>query len=171
MNIKLMLLILFVKSISGFSQDSFTLAIHQDTRFLYSGDIRGNHKGTLDILIKAEIPIIKLKKSYFVVFPSFEYAALHSSEMSRYSVGVGYIQKEIYFKNLNLGIFTDLGRIYRENKSSRSYGLNFEVSYRLTKRLSASIVHQILERTDLKLLYNDGRYTRNSSFIGFKVHF
>jgi len=152
------------------SDNSFDITIHHDTKFLFTGDERGNHVGTFDLALKIEIPFIKFAKSYISIFPSYEYADLHGGVFRRYAVGVGYIHKGVYFKNLNLGVFPDFGRIYRQNKLTPSFGLGIEVSYRLTKRFSLSYLHQILERTDLKLLYNDDSYVRNSSFMGFKIH-
>ena len=55
-------------------------------------------------------------------------------------------------------------------KKSPSFGLGVEVSYRLTKRFSLSYVHQMMERTDLKLMYNEDSFVRNSSLMGFKIH-
>lgn len=150
--------------------DSFEISIHQDTKFVFTGDDLGNHAGTIDIIIKVEIPLIKFSRSHVLIFPSYEYAGLHGGAYRRYSVGVGYVYKDIYFKNLNAGIFPDIGRIFRFNKIVPSFGLGLEVSYRLTKRFSLSYLHQILERTDLKLMYNEEDFIRHSSFIGFKIH-
>ena len=171
-------LLFIFKSISVFSQDSFALTIHQDTRFLFVGDDRGNHVGTLNILVKFEIPIIKFPKSYIHFFPSFEYADLHQgssnshgSNLRRYAAGLGFIRKDLFFKKLNVGISPNIGYILRENKGASSLGLNAEISYRLTKRFSLSYIHQILERSDLTFLYNDTSNIKNSALLGFKVHF
>jgi hypothetical protein len=39
--------------------NSFDVTVHQDTRFILIGDDRGNETGTIDIILKVEIPIFK----------------------------------------------------------------------------------------------------------------
>ena len=75
-----------------FSQDSFNVSIHHDTKLLLFGDDRGNHAGTINLLAKVEIPIVKFSNSYVIAYPAFEYAALHYTPLKRYFVGVGYVQ-------------------------------------------------------------------------------
>ena len=173
------LIVLFIfKSISVFSQDTFDLTVHHDTRFLFVGDDRGNHSGTLNIIVNLEIPIIKLPTSYIHFFPSLEYAELHMGTTNshrsiyrRYAIGAGFVRKDLFIKKLNVGISPHIGYILRENKGASSLGLNTEISYRLTKRFSLSYIHQILERSDLTFLYNDTSNIKNSALLGFKLHF
>ena len=174
---KIILLLLLSVNSFIFSQNSFDLTVHHDTRFLFMGDDRGNHVGTVNIVVKLEIPIIKFAKSYIHFFPSLEYADLHngpnldSSTYLRYAVGVGFIRNDLFLKKLNVGISPNIGYIIRENKGASSFGLSAEISYRLTKRFSLSYIHQILERSDITFLYNDTSNIRNSALLGFKVHF
>ena len=167
----LLVFLLFCKSTLSYSQKHFDLTVHQDTKFIFVGDKRGNNVGTVDILLKIEVPVIKFPKSYITVFPSYEYANLNGGTFKRYSVGAGYIFKGVYFKNINIGLFSDFGFITRNSKSGSSFGFNTEISYKLTRRVSLSYVHQITERSDLKFLYNDDSYIKPSSLMGFKVHF
>ena len=169
---KFILLITFILfGIQAYGQDSFNITVHHDTRFIFVGDDRGNHRGTVNILLKGELPVIKFSKSHIFISPTYEYAGLHGGVMRRYSIGVGYTHESVYFKNLNLGMYLDTGAIFRMQKKSPSFGLGIEVSYRLTKRFSLSYLHQMMERSDLKLMYNEDSYVRNSSFMGFKIHF
>ena len=169
--LKFILLIIFLQlSIHTYSQNSFNVTVHQDTKFIFIGDEIGNHRGTINILLKVELPLIEFSKSHVFIFPSYEYAGLHGGTFTRYSLGVGYTHNDVYFKKLNLGLYLDSGAIFRMQKKSPSFGLGVEVSYRLTKRFSLSYVHQMMERTDLKLIYNEDSFVRNSSFMGFKIH-
>jgi len=179
MKTKLLLLIVLLtfKSLTSYSQDTVDLTIHHDTRFLFVGDDRENHVGTIDIVVKLEIPLIKFPKSYIHFFPSIEYAnlhkgssSLHRSVLKRYAIGVSFVRKDLFFKKFNVGIAPHFGYILRENKGASSLGLNIEVSYRLTKRFSLSYIHQIVERSDLTFLYNDTSNIKNSALLGFKVH-
>lgn len=169
MKILLLIICLFF-FLPATAQESFNISIHQDTKLIFVGDNRGNHRGTIDVTVKAEIPLVNFPKSYIFIFPSYEYAELLGGTFRRYAVGVGYTIKGVYFKNFNIGLFPSIGYVYRENTASLSFGFGIDISYRLTKRFSLSYVHQIIERTDLKLIYNENSYTRSSSFVGFKIH-
>lgn len=163
--------LLLTKSTLFFSQDTFDVAVHHDTKFFFTGDERGNSAGTLDLLIKVEIPIVKLIKSYIVVYPLLEHVNLHTGSLKRYALGFGYIRENIFLKKLNMAVFPNFGMITRFDNTTTSFGFDFEISYQLFKRLSISYIHQIVERTDLKYKYNESSYIRPSSFMGFKVHF
>ena len=167
----ILLLLLFTKSTLFFSQDTFDLAVHHDTKFFFIGDERGNKAGTLDLLVKIEIPIVKFLKSYIVVYPLLEHVNLHTGSLKRYALGFGYIRENLFLKKLNVGLFPNFGTIKRFDNTTTSFGFDFEISYQLLKRLSISYIHQIVERTDLKFKYNESSYIRPSSFLGFKVHF
>ncbi|WP_298882340.1 hypothetical protein [uncultured Polaribacter sp.] len=170
--LKLILLILFLTfGFEIFCQNSIDLSIHQDTKFIFVGDDRGNHRGTLDIIIKLEVPLKRFSKSQISIFPLFEHAALHSGSLQRYAIGASYVYKDFFIKKINLGLYPNYGFITRFNDTNSSAGIDIDISYRLTKRVSISYVHQIIERTDLKTTYNESDYIRNSSFLGFKVHF
>lgn len=167
----LILFLLLLKTTLFFSQEPISIAFHHDTKFLFIGDERGNHAGTIDILIKLEFPVKNFKKAYLTVFPSFEFADLHTGSLKRYSLGAGFIQKDIFLKKLYLGVYADYGFIERMENSTSSFGLHFEIFYKISNRFSLSYIHQIIERTDLKILYNESNYIRPSSFVGFKIHF
>jgi len=167
----IILLVILANSSLFFSQDNFDISAHHDTKFFFTGDDRGNYAGTLDLMLKIEIPIIKFEKSYIVAYPVFEHAKLHSGHLKRYAVGVGYIRQNLFLKKLNVGLLPNFGIIDRFQKTTTSFGMDFEVSYKLFKRFSLSYTHQIVERTDLKTKYNETKYIRPSSFIGFKLHF
>ena len=107
----ILIILLTFKSIASYSQDTFDLTIHHDTRFLFAGDDRGNHVGTIDIIVQLEIPLIKFPKSYIYFYPSLEHAYLHRNEQdtnesafNRYAIGAGFIRKDLFFKNFNVGI-------------------------------------------------------------------
>jgi len=169
---KLFLLFLcIINSTISFSQKSFDIDVHHDTKFIFSGDERGNNTGTTDIIIKFEVPFKRFPKSYLTVFPSFEYANLNTGSLKRYAVGVGYFYTDVFFKRLNMGVLPNYGFIKRFNNTTGSFGVDIEISYRIAKRVSLSYVHQIIERTDLKVTYNETKYIKPSSFMGFKVHF
>lgn len=163
--------LLLTKSTLFFSQDTFDLSVHHDTKFFFIGDDRGNHAGTLDLLVKVEIPIVKFLKSYIVVYPLLEHVNLHTGALKRYALGFGYIRENLFLKKLNAGVFPNFGAINRFGTTTTSFGIDFEISYQLFKRLSISYIHQIVERTDLKHKYNESSFIRPSSFLGFKVHF
>ncbi|WP_439127990.1 hypothetical protein [Polaribacter sp.] len=172
MQLRVLILFLLLLKISiFFSQETISISIHHDTKFLFIGDERGNHAGTTDILIKLEFPVKKFKKAYLTVFPSFEFADLHSGALKRYSLGAGYTQKDIFLKKLYLGVYGDYGFIKRMGYNTNSFGLHFELFYRINNRFSLSYIHQIIERSDLKNLYNETNYFKPSSFVGFKIHF
>ena len=167
----IILIIILTKSALFFSQDNLNISVHHDTKFFLTGDDRGNQAGTLDLMLKIEIPIIRFKKSYIVAYPVFEHAKLNSGHLKRYAVGVGYIRQNLFIKKLNAGLLPNFGIIDRFRKTTTSFGMDFEISYKLFRRFSLSYTHQIVERTDLKTKYNETRYIRPSSFIGFKLHF
>ena len=96
----IILLVILANSSLFFSQDNFNISVHHDTKFFLTGDERGNHAGTLDLMLKIEIPIIRFKKSYIVAYPVFEHAKLHSGHLKRYAVGVGYIRQNLFFKKI-----------------------------------------------------------------------
>ena len=153
-----------------YGQKRLDLSFHHDTKFLFTGDNRGNHAGTLAIIAKVEIPVKKFSNSYIIAFPSFEYTGLHSGASRRYAIGVGYVQKNVFLKNLNFGAYPDYGFINRMGNSTGSFGLSIEAFYKITDWFSLSYIHQIVERSDLVILYNETSYIRPSSFVGFKFH-
>lgn len=105
----LILCVLYIIPTTG--QESFNVTIHQDTKLVFIGDNRGNHRGTIDILVKVQIPLVKFPKGYVFIFPSYEYAELLGGTFRRYAVGVGYTIKDVYFKNFNIGLFPSIGNI------------------------------------------------------------
>lgn len=163
--------LLLTKSTLFFSQDTFNVSIHHDTKLLLLGDDRGNHAGTLNLIAKVEIPIVKFANSYVIAYPAFEYAALHYAPLRRYFVGVGYVQKDVFFSDLNFSIKTNYGFINRMQNTTGSFGFSIEAFYRISRRFSLSYLHQIVQRTDFKTLYNINPEMKNSSFLGIKVHF
>jgi hypothetical protein len=172
MKVKLFLFFLFfIKYTSFYSQEFIDISFHQDTKLLFTGDKIGNHAGTINMLVKAEIPFMKFSNSYLVIFPVFEYANLHSASLKRYSAGIGYIQQNVFLNKLNFGINANYGFIERLKNTTGSWGLSFELFYKISKRFSLSYLHQIVHRTDLEAIYNVETEIRNSSFLGIKVHF
>lgn len=164
------IIFIFISTVT-YSQKRFNLSIHHDTKFLFIGDNLGNSAGTLDLIAKIEIPIKNFSNSYIIAYPSFEYVDLHSGSSRRYAIGSGYIQKNVFLNNLNLGALLDYGFINRLGNSTSSFGLSIEAFYKVTSWLSLSYIHQIIERSDLVILYNEIYYIRPSSFAGFKFHF
>lgn len=169
---KISMLLLFLNmSAFVFSQKTLDITIHQDTKFLFTGDERGNSPGTIDVLMKVEVPIKRFEKTTLTVYPSFEYADLSSGVLKRYAMGVGYIFNDLILKSISLGVHADYGVINRMQDNTGSFGLNFEVFYKINRFIALSYVHQITERTDLKNLYRETDYVRPSSFVGFRLSF
>ena len=166
----ILFLIIFGLNLNGQNLKGIDISIHQDTKFTFVGDERGNTAFTLDALIHVEIPIYRFSKSYLTLYPSIEYADLKGGILRRYSFGFGYVIEDIYLKKLNLSIHPNYGFINRLGNNTNSAGINFEVYYKLTEWFSLSYIHQITERTDLTALYNDNDTIRNSSFIGIIFH-
>lgn len=172
---RLIPLLFLVTVCNSYSQSNNTsnldITLHQDTRLLFFGDKRGNSRGTIDILIKAEVPIIRHTKGYVVLYPSFEYAGLVGGDLRRYSAGAGYIFENVFIKNINFGLFLDYGVINRKGNTTGSGGFNTELSYRIFKNYSFSYIHQIVDRTDIDKIDNSANHKRASSFVGMKFSF
>ena len=166
-----MLLLFLNISTIVFSQKTLDITIHQDTKFLFTGDERGNKAGTTDLLMKVEVPIKRFEKTTLTVYPSFEYADLHSGVLKRYAFGVGYLIKNIIAKQISFGFHADYGVINRMQQNTGSFGFNIEAFYRINNTISLSYLHQVTERTDLKNLYNETDFIRPSSFVGLRFSF
>ena len=166
----LYLVLLFILTSNMVFGQKIHVSMHQDTKFLFIGDDRGNGPGTVDFLLKVEFRILQFRSGYVTIYPNYEYADLVGGRLNRYTFGIGYIKERVFTKNLNVGVYPDYGAIQRNGFITGSFGINIELFYKITKRFSLSYMHQTVQRSDFIPLYNDAAHIHVSSFVGFKIH-
>jgi len=84
-------------------------------------------------------------------------------EIDYFSYGV-YSNYLVNVNSFQLAFGGELIQIIRGKFTSFAYGFNGEIRYFITDKIGVSTQYNIRRRTDLQLLYNDGRFV-NSGFV------
>ena len=151
------------------AQSDIRLSVHQDLRMLFIGDDRGNNMFTLDILSKLEIDVFKFRNSAVVMNLGAEYADLVGGNYKRFLIGFGYIKEFQFLPKFNFGVFINHGLMLRKIGKFMSFSADFEVNYPISKKLRASIIYQLIDRTDLSITFHTRQNIKGSIFTGLKI--
>lgn len=152
----------------GSAQDNVSLSIYQDAKLLVSGDDIGNGVGTVNILARLKMQGNQDKYGYFIVYPEYEYAEIKNL-YKRYSIGIGYVFNKLILDKFEITPSINYGWIDRGGLNGFSVSASSELAYKLNDTFKLSLLAQITERKDLKILYNDNAF-RFSGFIGFEIN-
>ena len=150
------------------SQNGVSISVLQDLRLATTGD--GYYSpGTLDINFNAKLEGKQGKVGYLIVVPEVEVADLDYG-YTRFAFGVGYAFNDWNIKNVHTSIYATYGFILRGGLSTQSFGLNGDITYKVSDRVGIVALAQFQERSDLKLMYGKGKIGF-SGFIGinFKI--
>lgn len=160
---KKLITILFILSVFPMSGQIISPSISQDLKLATVGDVKRNyHAPKIDILLR-----VKLYSNIgVVVFPEFEYADLYP-RYSRYSLNVGY---KFNIGKIHLTPYIGFGFIDRV-VATNSFSGGIDLTYDISNRLTILASNQLVDRSDLGLLYND-RKIKYSLFVGveYKIH-
>lgn len=158
---KKLLIILFLLSVFPMSGQTISPSISQDLKLATIGDVkRDYHAPIIDILLR-----VKFHSDIgVVIFPEFEYADL-SPRYARYSLNVGY---KFNAGKTNLTPYIGFGFIDRE-VATNSFSGGLDLTYDISKRLTILASNQLVDRSDLGLMYND-RKIKYSLFIGIEYN-
>ena len=165
---KLLLLLTLVLVINTNAQDNVSLSIYQDARLLLVGDDIGNDAGTINILTRLKMQGNQNKYGYLIVYPEYEYAEIENT-YKRYSVGIGYAFNQLILDNFEYTPSINWGWIDRGGINGFSFSVSNEIAYKLNDTFKLSLMAQITERKDLKILYNDNAF-RFSGFMGIEIN-
>ena len=121
-----------------------------------SNAIQGSNVNVPALDIKASIASITNNREIGFELEYFK-------EIEYFSYGI-FANKVIPIKRISLVAGIELVQIIRGKFTSFGYGFNGEVRYYLTDKIGVGYQYNIRRRTDLQLLYYDGRFVK-SGFI------
>jgi hypothetical protein len=185
----LIILFLFVFSLSLKAQSDIALNISQDARLAFLGDDKGNDPFTADLIARIDLQDIQRKKGYYITGIEFEFANLDKIPYKRYSLNFGYTFN--YFSILGndkieatalLNYGMTIRRVIqvdkRVDKSFLGFASSFTLAYPIGKGFKIQITSQLSHRVDKNTLYgSDASYTFQalkidySGFIGLQYQF
>ena len=142
---KLLLILLF--PLFTFSQEGISFSVYQDAKMAFVGDKRGNDALTINLRVRSEWQGKQLKGFYMFVAPEFEFAKLQE-DYYRYSANVGFRLNE-FSERFETSLSLGYGLIVRESISSKSFSLDGELSFNLSKKTAILLSSQLTQRTDI----------------------
>jgi hypothetical protein len=152
----------------NYAQNAINISFLQDFKLLAFGDELGNRAGTLNFIARIKYEAEDHKFGYFIYGLEYEKAFL-SDYYSRYGAFTGYTFMDVFDNyNLHATPSVGIGLINRKQHNILSWSASLELEYFISNNLRISVLNQITERTDLKMLYDDLQY-RYSFFIGLEV--
>jgi len=155
-------IILLLNVFTLFSQNKVTINISQDAKLLLVGDNHGNSAGTLDIAIRSEWQAKQGALGYIFIAPEIEIADLQET-YKRYSANVGYtfnlgrVFQKRELENIETTASIGYG-VIDHYEGFQSWGANFQISYKVFKKVKVFLDLELTERRDLSLWnekYND----------------
>lgn len=148
-----LLVLLFLLQIGVVAaQERVGIGIYQDARLGLVGDDKGNDAGTLDIIVRVVMQGNQQKWGYMIVYPEFEYAEIDGN-YKRWSANVGYVFNKLIVNNLEASIAGSWGWIDRYSLTSRSWGGNLGLMYKLNDWLKVGVQYQLVQRSDMVWMY------------------
>ena len=142
---KYLLILLF--PILCYSQSGISFSVYQDAKMAFVGDKRGNDALTINLRVRSEWQGKQLKGFYMFVAPEFEFAKLQE-DYYRYSANVGFRLNE-FSERFETSLSLGYGLIVRESISSKSFSLDGELSFNLSKKTAILLSSQLTQRTDI----------------------
>jgi hypothetical protein len=124
--------------------------------FDVSNAIQGSEVNAPALDIQAKISDVTTHREIGLQFEYFKEIDYFS-----YSIYGNYI---LPINNFRLLAGVELVQIIRGNSTVFAYGFNGEVRYFVTDKIGIGYQYNVRRRTDLQLLYNDGRFV-NSGFL------
>ncbi len=162
---KLLLALLITFSLTLSAQEKITALIAQDVRLLTKGS--GSYdSGTLNTILRVQLEARQDKVGYTSVFAEYEYGEL-SPIYKRYSLNASYTFNRLFIDDLELSAYLGYGIIDR-GFSKQSFGFGGSINYKLNETFKIVAVLQVIDRTDLGVLYNRNRIV-TSFFIGIST--
>ncbi|WP_242092674.1 hypothetical protein [Aestuariivivens sediminicola] len=164
------LLIVFAL-ITGISlpQEGVSFFAFQDVRLSTVGDNDHHYEPfTLDLYVGAKLQLKQDRYGYGYLQPSFEYADL-KSPYKRYAVNLGYCFNSLLIDHLEASLSAGYGKIIVKSASSKSYGFDATLSYKLNAKLKLSSCAQFVDRTDLAWQWKEADTLKFSWFAGIEI--
>lgn len=148
------------------AQDRVSISVHQDARFAFVGDDKGNPAGTIDLLFKLKMAGKQQKYGFLVIYPEYEYANLDGI-YKRYSANIGYTFNRLIIDHVEATGSIGWGWIDRYSLGFSSFGAAGELAYSF-KWFKVSLIGQFTERKDLEYLWGKNEI-RFSGFFGVEI--
>ncbi|TXD49378.1 hypothetical protein [Polaribacter sp. IC073] len=164
----LFFLLFIMSSAITCAQNSINFSLHQDFKLLVFGDQLGNRAGTLDLIARVKYEA-KDRPLGFVIYGLEYEKALLADPYTRLGSFAGFTFMDI-FNDYNFHATSSLGAgfINRKEHTLFSWSASIQLDYFITSSLKISVLNQLTERTDLKVLYGDLKY-RYSLFVGLEI--
>ena len=162
---KLLIVFLFI----GFTlnaQEKITTLVAQDVRLLLKGS-ETYDSGTLNTIARIQVEARQDKLGYASIFAEYEYGDL-APRYTRYSLNASYTLNKLFVDGFELSGYIGYGIIDR-GFSKQSFGFGGSVNYKLTETFKINAIAQVVDRTDLGVLYDDRQFI-TSFFVGVSVN-
>ena len=147
------------------AQEKVTTLVAQDVRLLLKGSDTYD-SGTLNTIFRIQAEGKQDKLGYASVFAEYEYGELNPI-YKRYSMNASYTFNRLVIKNFEASAYVGYGIIDR-GFSKQSLGFGGSLNYQLNETFKINAIMQIVDRTDLGVLYDDRQF-RTSFFVGLSV--
>lgn len=142
-------MIALLLSVQTYSQSKFSLGITQDVKLALVTDDYGNDPFTLDAVAKFSYYLGNdLNYNDVVIYIQHERAELAGGLYLRTAAGAGY---SFNLKYVKLITSLNWGRIYRFDEAYDSMEAQVEVEYPFTRNLSALMLYNYTNRSDIGL--------------------
>jgi predicted porin len=158
----IMIIAMILSTIAVKSQNQISALAAQDMRLLITGS-ETYDSGTFDMMFRVQAEAQQDKHGYASVFFEYERAEL-TPNYERYSLNASYTLNKLFIKDLELSAYIGYGTINR-GFSKQSFGFGGSINYKITDDLKVSSILQLVDRTDLGVLYDDRRIV-TSYFLG-----
>ncbi|GGF79437.1 hypothetical protein [Wenyingzhuangia marina] len=150
----------FMMTINNYSQKKTNLSIYIDPKMLIYGPYMNDKKGALDIL--SRFYISKNKNEYGLELEYFNRIHYLASGLF-YSRQILKIKKTYIYTGGNIGF---IFRTSKYNTKTPSFSINCRIKYKLTNKLSISLLANYKHRSDLVKLYNNKKILYFNGYIG-----
>lgn len=137
------------------AQSGVSVSLHQGPQFTFNGDNEAPYEDVAySLLARFKMNSYQGDYGYVIVFPEFEYAYVDGI-YKRYSANVGYTLNRLIVDNFEVSATIGWGWIDRYGKTTHSFSTSYEVAYKLTDNIKASLIGKSTQRSDLLLFWGD----------------
>lgn len=153
--------LLLAITLNSFAQRSIDISLQQDAKLAFIGDDKNNDAPTLNVVARLDMQGKQDRLGYFVLGPEFEYADLHRSRITRYSITAGYTFNK-WLNNSEFNIRAGYGVLNREGFAFRAISVGTTYSYEIFDNFRLLATLNLYERNDKDDFYgDDASYTIN----------
>lgn len=164
---KLLFLLLFATAMTQ-AQSNITLSAFQDVKLAFKGDSKGNDAFTTNIVLNATLNANQKGIGYGFLQPTFEYADLTGGKYYRYGINGGYT---FNLNPIKVSLYAGAGAISREigdgeNTFYPAFAIGNQIDLKLFNGVYLSVLNQLTDRKDLKIMYDHKVYFNYSFYAG-----